>query len=123
MQCCNGRHPSACARARDVQKLLGFANFSRRFTKDFSEPAHPLVVLTRKGTRRDWRTVQGQAFERLESAFTTEPVLARPDPPSQAVCGGSGRLQRRRWRHSVARRSHLRPWIPLCVYETKWGVR
>ena len=32
----------------DIQVFLGFANFYRRFIKDYSKIAHPLTILTRK---------------------------------------------------------------------------
>ncbi|KAF4301497.1 hypothetical protein GTA08_BOTSDO10546 [Botryosphaeria dothidea] len=40
---------------REVQSFLGFANFYRRFIRDYAKLAEPLTRLTRKDTRFDWQ--------------------------------------------------------------------
>jgi len=37
----------------EVQSFLGFANFYRRFIKDYSRIARPLTELTR-GSKKEW---------------------------------------------------------------------
>ena len=77
---------------RDVRRFLGFANFYRRFVRDFARIAHPLNDLTRKDQRFDWGTQQQQAFEELRNAFTTAPILSLWDPerPTRIEVNASG---------------------------------
>jgi RNase H-like domain found in reverse transcriptase len=64
---------------KDVEKFLGFANFYRRFIKDFSTIAAPLNAL-KKGEREwKWEEEQQKAFEAIKQAVTSEPVLALPN--------------------------------------------
>jgi transposase InsO family protein len=73
---------------KDVQQFLGFANFYRRFIRNYSNITKPLVELT-KAENRDflypWRTDSSQhhAFESLKAAFTTAPILAHFDPDAE----------------------------------------
>jgi len=60
----------------DVQAFIGFANFYRRFIKDFSRIISPLVELTRKDTPFEWNRLRHDAFQRLKTAFTSAPILA-----------------------------------------------
>jgi len=59
----------------DVQAFIGFANFYRRFIKDFSKIITPLVNLTKKGIQFKWDTTCELSFNALKKAFTTAPVL------------------------------------------------
>ena len=59
----------------DVQAFIGFANFYRRFIKDFSKIITPLANLTKKGTQFEWNTTCELSFNTLKKAFTTAPVL------------------------------------------------
>ena len=61
---------------RELQRFLGFANFYRRFIKDFSRIAQPLHDLSKKGAPWVWDGVKKEAFEKLKTAFTTNPTLA-----------------------------------------------
>ena len=67
-------------RMKDVQKFLGFANFYRRFIRDFSKMAKPLTSLTKKEVKWFWGDDQQQAFDALKKAFTTTPIRIMPDP-------------------------------------------
>ena len=60
---------------RELQKFLGFANFYRRFIKDFSKIAQLLHDLSKKGAPWVWDEAKKKAFEKLKSAFTTNPTL------------------------------------------------
>jgi len=62
-----------------VQKFLGLANYYRWFIKDFTKIAMPLHVLVRKEQKWKWEKEQKEAFRKLKTVFTTEPVLATPD--------------------------------------------
>jgi len=65
----------------EVQSFLGFANFYRRFIKDYSKVARPLTELTKKetGTKWAWTEEAGKAFKELKTRFTTAPILAHFD--------------------------------------------
>jgi transposase InsO family protein len=73
---------------RDVQVLLGFCNFYRRFIKGYSRLAKPLTSLM-KGSkngkkagdlRKEWGKAQQKAFIDLLSAFEEAPLLRHFDP-------------------------------------------
>jgi len=64
---------------KNVQKLLGLANYYRRFVKDFATIAKPLHKMTRKETKWNWGKRQQKVFEELKRRFMTEQVLVTPD--------------------------------------------
>ena len=47
---------------KDIRSFLGFANYYRRFVKNFASVAGPLTDLTRKGVPWQWGRYQQQAF-------------------------------------------------------------
>jgi hypothetical protein len=63
---------------REVQSFLGFANFYRRFIKDFSHHARPLFDLTQNDQKWKWDTPEATAFRKLKEAITSTPVLTTP---------------------------------------------
>ena len=67
-------------RLKDTQAFMGFANFYRRFIKDFSEITRPMNDLTKKNTPWNWGMEQQQAFDILKKKFTEAPVLRMADP-------------------------------------------
>ncbi|GJF00822.1 polyprotein [Phanerochaete sordida] len=77
---------------KDVRGFVGFANFYRRFIKDFSKICRPLHDLTKKDTPFNWGSAQADAFETLKRAFTTQPVLAmwNIDYPTRIEADASG---------------------------------
>ena len=58
-----------------LQAFTGFANFYRRFIKDFSGIARPLNDLTKKNTPWKWGPEQQKAFDTLKKMFISQPVL------------------------------------------------
>lgn len=70
---------------KDLQKFLGFANFYRRFIRDFSKIATPLNRLLKKDIPWCWGDEQQYAFDDLKTAFATAPVLAMFDYTKQTV--------------------------------------
>ncbi|KAI1668824.1 Reverse transcriptase domain protein [Pyrenophora tritici-repentis] len=64
---------------KDLQKFLGFANFYRRFIRDFSKICKPLNELMRKDQAFIWSEAHENAFQDLKTAFATAPVLAMFD--------------------------------------------
>jgi hypothetical protein len=65
---------------KGVQSFLGFANFYRRFIRDFSEITVPLTRLTHKDTPWGWDDAAQSAFEQLKQAIVSEPILRHFDP-------------------------------------------
>lgn len=61
---------------KDLQKFLGFANFYRRFIKDYSKICAPLHKLLSREHAWHWGPEQAEAFAKLKLAFTSRPVLA-----------------------------------------------
>ncbi|CAN2390090.1 Retroviral aspartyl protease, partial [Pristimantis euphronides] len=63
-----------------LQRFLGFANYYRKFIKNFSVIAKPLTDLTVKGSNVEvWDDKAIEAFKTLKKAFTTAPVLTKAD--------------------------------------------
>ena len=48
---------------RDIRSFLGFANYYRRFVRNFVEIADPLTSLTRKDAVWQWGPFQRRAFQ------------------------------------------------------------
>ena len=71
---------------KDVQHFLGFANFYRRFIKDYSKIILPMTNSTSLSTN-DWQQTPEieKAQKQLVSAFTTTPVLRHFDPETTAI--------------------------------------
>ena len=64
-------------KTKDVESFLGFANFYRRFIKNFSHTAKPLNEL--KGKKEwKWEEEHQKAFDELKEKITSQPVLALP---------------------------------------------
>jgi hypothetical protein len=70
---------------KETQAFLGFANFYRRFIKDFSRICQPLTESTKGDTRKwEWTVAMELAFDELKRRFTTAPILGHFDP--RKVC-------------------------------------
>ncbi|THG96649.1 hypothetical protein EW145_g7744 [Phellinidium pouzarii] len=65
---------------KEVESFLGFANFYRRFIKDFSKIVQPLNLLKKKDQAWTWGKEQQQAFDELKQRFCDEPVIVIPNP-------------------------------------------
>ncbi len=70
---------------RSVQRFLEFANFYRRFIRNFSQVALPLTDLTSTRMRFSWSSQAQTAFESLKSRFSSAPILNTPDPSCQFI--------------------------------------
>ncbi|KAI2661364.1 Transposon Tf2-8 polyprotein [Labeo rohita] len=68
-----------------LQRFLGFANFYRRFVRNFSQLASPLTALTSPRTTFRWSDAAEAAFAKLKSRFVSAPILVTPDPSRQFV--------------------------------------
>ncbi|KAI2664083.1 Transposon Tf2-6 polyprotein [Labeo rohita] len=66
---------------KELQRFLGFANFYRRFIRDYSMVAAPLTSLLKgKPSKLTWTKLASQAFAALKERFTSAPILKHPDP-------------------------------------------
>ena len=70
---------------KELQRFLGFANFYRRFIRDYSKVAVPLTRLTSTSSPFRWSPEASAAFSRLKHLFTSAPVLKHPDSSLQFV--------------------------------------
>uniref|UniRef100_A0A3P9I2H4 Reverse transcriptase domain-containing protein n=1 Tax=Oryzias latipes TaxID=8090 RepID=A0A3P9I2H4_ORYLA len=70
---------------KKLQQFLGFANFYRRFIRNYSSIAAPLTRLTSTHQRFQWTQEAQQAFDRLKKLFVTAPILIQPDPSRQFI--------------------------------------
>jgi hypothetical protein len=64
---------------KQVRGFLGFANFCRRFIKEFSELVLPLNNLLQKDTKFEWNQECQEAFETLKGQFLQVPMLMMPN--------------------------------------------
>ncbi|KAL0152968.1 hypothetical protein M9458_051721 [Cirrhinus mrigala] len=66
---------------KELQRFLGFANFYRRFIRNYSTIASPLTsLLKNKPKKLCWTEEASHAFNTLKTSFTSAPVLKHPDP-------------------------------------------
>ncbi|XP_041430600.1 uncharacterized protein LOC121397614 [Xenopus laevis] len=63
-----------------VQRFIGFANFYRKFVKNFSQIISPITSLTRANVKFMWTSEAQRAFQCLKDLFISAPVLHHPDP-------------------------------------------
>jgi hypothetical protein len=70
---------------RARKKLLGFANFYRRFIRDYRRVAAPLTRLTSPSLPYAWTPEADVAFSRLNRLFSSAPILIQPDTSRQFI--------------------------------------
>lgn len=70
---------------KGVQSFMGFANFYRRFIKDYSRIAAPINALTRKNHKFIWSDECEKAFQTLKKMFTSSPILKHFDHTLETV--------------------------------------
>lgn len=70
---------------KQLQRFLGFANFYRRFIRNYSRIAAPLTALTSPATPFHWSSEAEGAFLDLKKRFTSAPILINPDSSRQFV--------------------------------------
>ena len=64
---------------KELRSFLGFANYYRRFVRDFSNIANTLNALTKKNVPFDWTVACAEAFDKLKRALVSAPTLAYPN--------------------------------------------
>ncbi|KAL0427186.1 UNVERIFIED_CONTAM: Transposon Ty3-I Gag-Pol polyprotein [Sesamum latifolium] len=62
----------------EVRSFLGLTGYYRRFVKDFSVVAKPLINLLKKNTPFNWNDRCAQSFVELKRRLTSAPILALP---------------------------------------------
>jgi hypothetical protein len=60
---------------KDVQVLMGFTNFYRRFVKKYAKVTAPITNLLKKSEKWEWTREADAAFQKLKCAFTEAPIL------------------------------------------------
>lgn len=70
---------------KQLQRFLGFANFYRRFIRNYSQVAAPLTRLTSTKVSFKWNVEAEEAFQELKGRFISAPILVHPDPSRQFV--------------------------------------
>uniref|UniRef100_A0A8C6K7U4 Gypsy retrotransposon integrase-like protein 1 n=1 Tax=Nothobranchius furzeri TaxID=105023 RepID=A0A8C6K7U4_NOTFU len=70
---------------KQLQRFLGFANFYRRFIRNFSILAAPLTALTSTKQIFRWTKDADQAFLSLKQRFVDAPILVTPDSKAQFI--------------------------------------
>ena len=66
---------------KEVRSILGLLNYYRRFVKNFSSLAQPLIDLTKKTSpnKIEWTQECQIGLDRLKEALISEPILQVPD--------------------------------------------
>jgi len=92
---------------KEVESFLGFANFYRRFTQNFSYTAKPLNKLEGK-KEWAWTEEHQQVFKELKEKITSQPILFLPkrkgkfrvemDALGHAIRGVLSQEQEERWK-------------------------
>lgn len=67
---------------RQLQQFLSFANFYRRFVRNYSQVAAPLTRLTSSKIPFIWSPETHSVFITLKQLFTSAPILIHPDTSS-----------------------------------------
>jgi len=71
---------------RDVQVLLGFTNFYRRFIRKYAKVTAPISDLLKKSTSKwEWTRKAELAFRKLKKAFTEAPIHQHFDPAKPII--------------------------------------
>ncbi|XP_051543662.1 uncharacterized protein LOC127434749 [Myxocyprinus asiaticus] len=66
---------------KELQRFLGFANFYRRFIRNFNTVVAPLTSLLRgKPKTLSWSPQATKAFQLLKTSFTIALILRHPNP-------------------------------------------
>lgn len=68
-----------------LQRFLGFTNFSRKFIKNLSMVASPLPALTSQNNHFLWTLQAEEGFQLFKERFRDAPVLTLPDPKLQFI--------------------------------------
>ncbi len=71
---------------KELQRILGFAHFYRRFIRNFSTIAAPLTSMFKKGQQRlVWTPTAISAFQERKKWFSSAPILHHLDPKLEFI--------------------------------------
>lgn len=65
--------------ADETKRFVAFANYYRKFIKNFAILTNPLNKLTRKNSTFVWTKECEEAFQKLKNCLASTPILAYPD--------------------------------------------
>lgn len=102
---------------KGIRGFLGFANFYRRFIKNFSDLVRPLTELTHKDRKFTWTNEANAAFHKLKDIFISAPALAQfdYDKPTRIETDSSG------WciGGTLQQLSEKGLWVPCAFFSKK----
>ena len=77
----------------ELRSFIGMCAYYRRFIEKFSFIAGPLHDLTKKNVKYNWTAKEQEAFNKLKSKLTSQPVLILPDlsKPFEVQCDACGK--------------------------------
>ena len=112
---------------KEVQAFLGFANYYRRFIKNYSSQVGPLTQLTRKDQKFEWGPHQEEAFEGMKALFTNESTLESHNPEKKLtveILGEESILQRHDADKKQTMKTDTSQWaIAACLSQSSDGKR
>lgn len=62
-----------------AKRFVAFANYYRRFIRNFADLAHPISSLTKKSVKFIWTDACEKSFIQLKNALISPPILKYPD--------------------------------------------
>ena len=69
----------------DEKSGLGMFGYYRKFVKDYSKKARPLMRLTEKGVEFAWGKDEEEAWQMLKKELLNAPILAYPGPTKRFI--------------------------------------
>ncbi|KAL4152656.1 hypothetical protein QTP88_000489 [Uroleucon formosanum] len=64
---------------KELKSFLGLSGYYRRFVPNYGQTSKPLTALLKKDAQFSWSDLCQEAFEKLKSTLTQEPLLQYPD--------------------------------------------
>jgi hypothetical protein len=74
------REWSASKNVTEVRSFMGLAGYYKIFIEGFSNIAHPITSLQRKGVKFQWTLDCKKSFQHLKQLLTSAPILRIVDP-------------------------------------------
>ncbi len=74
-----------CSNVTETKSFLGLCSYYRKWVKDFSAIAHPLIELTRKDRVFTWSKACDESFNKLKAALVSPQIMAYPKGDGQFI--------------------------------------